>query len=132
MAKNGKSCLGKLGDVLADASHVEADDGVERFDVAVLELGEADVRDRADAELVGEFVALLNVAFDDCDLWVLGRELWELADEALARAAPWGIEVDDAEATCGFDLFLELVVRVLGHDVKVRWVIRHGNEVNIW
>ena len=121
----GVANLSILGDVLLQAAKVEADDLVELRDIAVLELGEADVRDGAHAELARERLAVLNVALDESDVRVLSGELREFAEEPLARATPRGEEIDNAEATGSLDLLLELVIGVLAHDVKVSWRVRH-------
>lgn len=122
--------LSKFLDVFLDAAEVEANDFSEPLDIAVLELCEADVRNGADTELSGELVALLNIALDKCNVWIFGRKLWEHLEETLARSTPGSVEVKNAQAASGFDPLLEIIVGVRGHNSKVCWSIRHGNEVS--
>ena len=122
--KTGASRLGReLLDVLLDTSDVEADDGGELLDAAAVALAEDDVRDGADAELAGELLAVVNVHLDEQDIRVLGRELRELADKPLARAAPRGEEVNNNKTAVVADPRREIVVGVGAHEEKVAWMV---------
>ena len=117
------NCLSKLADVLLDATKIEADHCSKLLNIAVGEFGEAHVWNGAHAEHRGKLLALLNVALDESDLWILGSKLWKLSNEPLARSTPWSEEIEHAKAAGSLNLLLKVLVGVCSHDLEVSWCV---------
>lgn len=99
-----------LGNVSLDRAHVETNNLLELINIAALALDKVEVRDRANTELSGKSLAVVDVDLDERHVRELRGELRQFRYKALARAAPWGEEVEDEQVRRSRDPGLQVVV----------------------